>query len=52
MQQARHKAEVAFERQTDLIAKKVTSEANLDTARAKRDTSPRLLRPRHPASTV
>lgn len=32
-------AEVAFERQTDLIAKKVTSEANLDTARAKRDTA-------------
>ena len=32
-------AEVAFQRQSDLIAKKVTSEANLDTARAKRDTA-------------
>jgi len=32
-------AEVAFERQTDLIQKRVTSEANLDTARAKRDTA-------------
>lgn len=32
-------AEVAFERQTDLMQKKVTSEANLDTARAKRDTA-------------
>jgi membrane fusion protein (multidrug efflux system) len=32
-------AEVAYQRQTDLIAKRVTSEANLDTARAKRDTS-------------
>jgi membrane fusion protein, multidrug efflux system len=32
-------ADVAFERQADLIQKKVTSEANLDTARAKRDTA-------------
>jgi membrane fusion protein, multidrug efflux system len=32
-------AEVAFQRQSDLIAKKVTSEANLDTARSKRDTA-------------
>jgi membrane fusion protein (multidrug efflux system) len=32
-------AEVAFQRQTDLITKRVTSEANLDTARAKRDTA-------------
>jgi membrane fusion protein, multidrug efflux system len=32
-------ADVAFERQSDLIQKKVTSEANLDTARAKRDTA-------------
>lgn len=32
-------AEVAYERQADLIQKKVTSEANLDTARAKRDTA-------------
>jgi membrane fusion protein, multidrug efflux system len=32
-------AEVAYQRQTDLIAKRVTSEANLDQARAKRDTS-------------
>jgi membrane fusion protein, multidrug efflux system len=32
-------AEVAFQRQNDLIAKRVTSEANLDTARAKRDTA-------------
>ena len=32
-------AEVAFQRQEDLIAKRVTSEANLDTARAKRDTA-------------
>jgi len=32
-------AEVAFQRQTDLIAKRVTSEANLDTARVKRDTA-------------
>ena len=32
-------AEVSFQRQTDLIAKRVTSEANLDTARAKRDTA-------------
>ena len=31
-------AEVAFQRQSDLIAKKVTSEANVDTARTKRDT--------------
>jgi len=34
-----HEAEVAFQRQEDLIAKRVTSEANLDTARAKRDTA-------------
>ena len=34
-----HEAEVAFSRQADLIAKRVTSEANLDTARAKRDTA-------------
>jgi len=32
-------AEVAFQRQSDLIAKRVTSEANLDTARSKRDTA-------------
>ena len=32
-------AEVGFQRQADLIAKRVTSEANLDTARAKRDTA-------------
>jgi membrane fusion protein (multidrug efflux system) len=32
-------AEVAFRRQSDLITKNVTSEANLDTARAKRDTA-------------
>jgi len=32
-------AEVAFQRQADLIAKRVTSEASLDTARAKRDTA-------------
>ncbi len=32
-------AEVAYQRQSDLIAKRVTSEANLDTARAKRDTA-------------
>jgi membrane fusion protein (multidrug efflux system) len=32
-------AEVAFQRQSDLIAKKVTSEASLDTARTKRDTA-------------
>ncbi len=32
-------AEGAFQRQTDLINKRVTSEANLDTARAKRDTA-------------
>jgi membrane fusion protein (multidrug efflux system) len=32
-------AEVAFQRQTDLITKRVTSEANLDIARAKRDTA-------------
>jgi membrane fusion protein (multidrug efflux system) len=32
-------AEVAFQRQSDLIAKKVTSEASMDTARTKRDTA-------------
>jgi membrane fusion protein (multidrug efflux system) len=32
-------AEVAFKRQVDLIEKRVTSEANLDTARSKRDTA-------------
>lgn len=32
-------AEVAFQRQTNLIAKQVTSEANVDTARSKRDTA-------------
>jgi membrane fusion protein, multidrug efflux system len=32
-------AEVAYQRQADLIAKRVTSEASLDTARAKRDTA-------------
>jgi membrane fusion protein (multidrug efflux system) len=32
-------AEVAYQRQSDLIAKRVTSEASLDTARAKRDTA-------------
>jgi membrane fusion protein, multidrug efflux system len=32
-------AEVGFKRQNDLIEKRVTSEANLDTARSKRDTA-------------
>ena len=32
-------AVVGYQRQEDLIAKRVTSEANLDTARAKRDTA-------------
>jgi membrane fusion protein (multidrug efflux system) len=32
-------ADVAYERQMDLMQKKVTSEANLDTARAKRDVT-------------
>jgi membrane fusion protein (multidrug efflux system) len=32
-------AEVGFKRQADLIEKRVTSEANLDTARSKRDTA-------------
>jgi len=32
-------AEVAYARQTDLMTKKVTSEANLDTARAKQETA-------------
>jgi membrane fusion protein, multidrug efflux system len=32
-------AEVAYKRQEDLIAKRVTSEANVDTARSKRDTA-------------
>ena len=32
-------ADVSYERQADLILKKVTSEASLDTARAKRDTA-------------
>jgi membrane fusion protein, multidrug efflux system len=32
-------AEVAFKRQANLIEKQVTSEANLDTARSKRDTA-------------
>src|SRR5262245_42869469 len=32
-------AEVAFKRQNDLIEKRVTSEASLDTARSKRDTA-------------
>ncbi len=32
-------AELAFQRQSDLLAKRVTAEANLDTARAKRDTA-------------
>jgi len=32
-------AEVAFKRQTDLLTKSVASEANVDTARAKRDTA-------------
>src|SRR5262245_45976435 len=32
-------AEVAYDRQADLLQKKVTSEANLDTARSKRDTA-------------
>jgi membrane fusion protein (multidrug efflux system) len=32
-------AELAFQRQSDLLAKRVTSEATLDTARAKRDTA-------------
>jgi len=32
-------AEVAYQRQADLITKRITSEASLDTARAKRDTA-------------
>ncbi len=32
-------AELAFERQSDLIRRKVTSEANVDTAQARRDTA-------------
>ena len=32
-------ADVAFKRQTDLLTKAVASEANVDTARAKRDTA-------------
>jgi membrane fusion protein (multidrug efflux system) len=32
-------AEVAYQRQEELMQKRVTSEANLDTARAKRDTT-------------
>ena len=32
-------AEVSYARQTDLMTKKVTSEANLDTARAKQETA-------------
>jgi len=32
-------AEVAYQRQVELMQKRVTSEANLDTARAKRDTT-------------
>ena len=32
-------ADVAFKRQADLLAKSVASEANVDTARAKRDTA-------------
>jgi membrane fusion protein, multidrug efflux system len=32
-------AEVAYKRQEDLIAKRVTSEASVDTARSKRDTA-------------
>jgi membrane fusion protein (multidrug efflux system) len=32
-------AEIAYHRQVDLMQKRVTSEANLDAARAKRDTS-------------
>jgi membrane fusion protein (multidrug efflux system) len=32
-------AEVAYSRQSDLMTKKVTSEANLDTARAKQETA-------------
>jgi membrane fusion protein (multidrug efflux system) len=32
-------AEITFDRQTDLLRKNVTSEANLDSARAKRDTA-------------
>jgi len=35
----RREAEVAYARQTDLMNKKVTSEANLDTARAKQETA-------------
>ena len=35
----RREAEVAYERQADLMQKRVTSEANLDTARAKRETA-------------
>ena len=32
-------ADIAFKRQTDLMQKNVTSEANVDTALAKRDTA-------------
>jgi membrane fusion protein (multidrug efflux system) len=32
-------AEIAFQRQSDLLEKRVTSEANFDSARAKRDTA-------------
>jgi len=38
-QATQREAEVAYERQADLMQKRVTSEANLDTARAKRETA-------------
>ena len=38
-QATQREAEVAHERQADLMQKRVTSEANLDTARAKRETA-------------
>ncbi len=37
-------AEVAYERQSDLMQKRVTSEANLDTARAKREIAAAAVR--------
>lgn len=37
-------AEVSYERQVDLMQKRVTSEANLDTARAKRETAQAAVR--------
>lgn len=39
-----HEAEVTYQRQVELMQKKVTSEANLDTARAKRDITSAAVR--------